>query len=180
MKISRSIFSAAAIFALLAGAQSSAQQTETPPPPPPCSDEIFHHFDFWVGEWEVFGLQGKKAGENTITVEEYGCLLVEHWTAASGGTGQSYNFVDHASGKWRQIWVAKGATTDYSGGLNDAGEMVLEGTIGYPNGISAPFRGTWTLQGDGSVRQYFQQYDSAKEKWTDWFTGIYKKKKAAE
>ena len=29
---------------------------------------------------------------------------------------------------------------------------------------------------DGSVTQYFQQYDSENDVWNDWFTGTYKKK----
>ncbi len=147
--------------------------------PPPCSSDLFRQFDFWVGEWEVFGPDGKKAGDNVISVEEYGCLLVEHWTNTGGGTGQSYNFVDLATNKWRQVWVSKGAVIDYSGGLNDDGAMQLVGEIAYPTGMSAPFRGTWTLNEDGTVTQYFQQYDSKKETWNDWFTGTYKKKGAS-
>ncbi len=152
-------------------AQSQAQT-------PPCQAKTFHDFDFWIGEWEVFDPQGAKAGENSIKVEEYGCLLVERWVSAQGTTGQSYNFVDHVTGKWTQIWVSAGATIDYAGGLNARGEMVLEGTIGYPNGLKAPFRGTWTPNKDGTVTQYFQQYNGETKAWDDWFTGTYKRKAA--
>jgi len=150
--------------------------------PAPCSDPAFSQFDFWVGEWDVFVPEGKRAGSNSIQKEEYGCLLVERWTSASGTTGQSYNFVDLETGKWRQVWVSAGATIDYVGGLNDDGAMVLEGTIGYGEGKpgnGAKFRGTWTPNDDGTVTQYFQQYDPDKKEWTDWFTGIYKRKAKA-
>lgn len=169
----------AAFAASCAHAQSpdpSAGETATPPPPPACEEAIYRQFDFWAGDWEVFTPDGAKAGDNAITVEEKGCLLVERWAGAKGGTGQSYNYVDHEDGKWRQIWVSAGATIDYEGGLSDKGEMVLEGTIAYPNGKIAPFRGTWTPNPDGSVTQYFQEYDPDKDVWTDWFTGIYKLK----
>lgn len=152
----------------------SAGETASPPPPPACEEAIYRQLDFWAGDWEVFTPDGAKAGDNSITVEEKGCLLVERWTSAKGGTGQSYNYVDHEDGKWRQIWVSAGATIDYKGGLNDKGEMVLEGTIAYRNGKTAPFRGTWTPNADGSVKQYFQEYDPQKEVWNDWFTGLYK------
>lgn len=174
------------IFAagLLAASYAHAQSTSASPapPPPPCSDPVFNDFDFWVGEWEVYGPQGKLAGTNSIRKEEYGCLLVERWTNADGVTGQSYNFVDLATGKWRQVWVSAGSTIDYSGGLNDKGAMVLEGTIGYGAGQAgngAKFRGTWTPNEDGTVTQHFQQFDDAKGEWTDWFTGTYKRKATA-
>jgi len=161
----------AAVAAAPAFAQGQAQT-------PPCQEKIFHDFDFWIGDWEVFDPQGAKAGENAITREEYGCLLLERWTSAQGTTGQSYNFVDHITGKWRQVWVSAGATIDYAGGLNDKGQMVLEGTIGYPTGVKAPFRGTWTPNEDGTVTQSFQQFDPEKKQWNDWFTGLYRRKAA--
>ena len=160
------------IFLAVASAIQSPQKS-------PCSDAVHDDFDFWVGDWDVFGANGKLAGTNSITKEEYGCLLVERWKGADGITGQSYNFVDRVSGKWRQVWVSGGATIDYSGGLNNKGEMVLEGTIGY--GVGAPgngakFRGAWTPNADGTVTQHFQQYDPSKDIWTDWFVGTYKRK----
>lgn len=168
---------AAAVPAACAHAQSTASAAV----PPPCSDEVFRQFDFWLGEWEVYDPAGKLAGVNSITSEERGCLLVERWTGAGGSSGQSYNFVDLESGKWRQVWVSAGATIDYQGGLNEKGEMVLEGTIGYgagQPGNGAKFRGTWTPNRDGSVTQYFQQYDDAKKEWSDWFKGLYKRRAA--
>ena len=158
-------------IALLYAGAASAQQT-----PAPCASDLFRQFDFWAGAWEVFTPDGQKAGENVITIEEGGCLLVERWTSASGTTGQSYNYVDLATGQWRQIWVSAGATIDYSGGLDENGAMVLKGEIAYPNGTTAPFTGVWTPQNDGSVRQHFQQYNAEADEWADWFIGIYRKK----
>lgn len=167
------------------GAQNSgsaAPQPAAQAQKPPCTDPVFDDFDFWVGEWDVYGQNGKLAGVNSIRKEEYGCLLVERWTNTGGITGQSYNFVDLATGEWRQVWVSAGATIDYAGGLDAKGAMVLEGTIGYGAGQAgngAKFRGTWTPNADGSVTQHFQQYDDTKNEWTDWFIGTYKRKPAA-
>ncbi len=173
----------AAFFASCASAQTDEQSPEQPAQQArqnPCAAEEYRAFDFWTGDWDVFNLEGKKAGENSITIEEYGCLLVERWTGADGTSGQSYNFYDPGMKKFRQVWVSIGATIDYAGGLNEDGEMVLEGDIVYHNGNTSPFMGTWTLQEDGSVRQYFQQYNAKTEKWDDWFTGIYRKKEKSE
>ena len=164
----------AAMIVALSATGGSAQEPQTPP----CAAEIFRQFDFWAGAWQVFTPDGQKAGENVITIEENGCLLVERWTSASGATGQSYNYVDLAANQWRQIWVSAGATIDYAGGLNEDGAMVLKGEIAYPNGASAPFTGVWSLEEDGAVRQHFQQYNAETEEWADWFIGIYRKREA--
>ena len=172
----KTAFSALAAIALAAPAAAQSQK--------PCADPVFDDFDFWIGDWDVYGADGELAGTNSIAKEEYGCLLVERWKNVSGITGQSYNFVDLVTGKWRQVWVSAGATIDYSGGLNDKGAMAMEGVIGYPGGAAAgsgaKFRGTWTPNKDGTVTQHFQQYDPQKEEWTDWFLGTYKRRKTGQ
>jgi hypothetical protein len=158
-------------------AQTSTDQT----PLPSCSSEAHHAFDFWLGAWEVTDLSGNLAGDNVITAEEGGCLLVERWTSASGGTGQSYNFLDPSTGKWRQLWISKGAVIDYSGALTETGSMKLEGEIAYQvSGQKAPFTGEWTLNSDGSVTQHFEQYNAETDSWDDWFTGVYVRKAPTE
>jgi hypothetical protein len=180
----------AAFGAIAAVGCATAQTTAGQPAPAPaaatqqkpCTAPVFDDFDFWVGEWDVVDkATGKVAGVNSIRKEEYGCLLVERWTSVGGITGQSYNFVDLETQKWRQVWVSAGATIDYAGGLNDKGQMILEGTIGYGAGAAgngAKFRGTWTPNADGTVTQRFEQYDDAKKTWSDWFVGVYTRKKA--
>ncbi len=159
---------------VLAGV-AHAQDAETPPPP--CSGEEFHQFDFWLGEWEVIAEPNQTiAGFNTITREENGCLILERWESINGGTGQSYNFYNPATEKWRQVWVSQGAMIDYEGGLTETGSMKLEGTITYVgSGLQANFTGEWTLNEDGTVTQHFEQYDAETEQWTPWFTGLYTK-----
>lgn len=149
-----------------------AQDAEAPSPP--CSEAAFHQFDFWLGDWEVTAPDGTFAGNNKITREENGCLILERWTSANGGTGQSYNFYNPATEKWRQVWVSQGAMIDYEGGLTESGSMKLAGTITYvANGLQAEFTGEWNLNADGTVTQHFEQYDAETETWTAWFTGTY-------
>ena len=161
------------VLAPVAWAQDGGETQAAPPAP--CSEEIYRAFDFWIGEWEVTDPAGTVQGRNSITSEEDGCLILERWTSAAGGTGQSYNFVEPESGKWRQVWVSAAANIDYTGGLTDAGSLRLEGTITYRNGTRFPITGEWTPQEDGSVRQYFEQYNPETKSWDPWFLGIYRK-----
>ncbi|WP_084398852.1 hypothetical protein [Henriciella aquimarina] len=166
---------AALIFVSVVGMQAQAQQ-DAAERAGPCKAAPYHAFDFWIGDWRVTDPAGEFAGTNTVTREEEGCLLVEHWTSARGTTGQSYNYYDPGKGVWRQIWVSPSAVIDYEGGPNQVGDMILKGTIKYRNGRSHPFRGTWTENEDGSVTQHFEEYDPEGERWEDWFIGTYRRK----
>lgn len=163
-------FIAAALMVLSVPAMSDAQSG----PPPGCSGEHADDFDFWVGEWNVYAPDdGPYQGQNSITKAHGGCLVSEHWTGSSGGPGESMNIYDPLIGAWRQVWVSAGVFIDYTGGLNEEGAMELTGEIYYDGtGQRAPFRGVWTPQEDGSVRQHFQQQGPEGE-WSDWFVGIY-------
>jgi len=148
------------------------------PPAPACTtqDAPYRDFDFWIGHWEVFDPESsRKLGENRITRREGGCLIVERWESAGGGTGMSMNFYDPLQDAWRQVWQSAAGFIDYTGGLDDEGRMVLEGTIHYnARGTSRPFRGRWTPRDDGTVLQEFWQRDPASGEWQQWFVGEYR------
>ena len=173
-------FTVSALAAFLAsGLISTGALAQPSPGPSPCvSDPHFRDFNFWLGEWKVTNrANAQLAGTNKIISIEGACALEERWTGAGGSSGMSINYYNPVTGKWRQVWLSGGAyTIDIVGGLNEEGEMVLEGTIFYyGRGAQLPFRGTWTPNEDGSVRQYFQQADADSGEWKDWFDGLYVK-----
>jgi len=146
----------------------------------PCEQhERFHEFDFWVGEWDVHDGAGTLVGENTITSEESGCVLVERWLGVQGSSGMSINYLDKITDEWVQIWHAAGGYQIHiRGGLTDKG-MRLRGTIHYiGTGQTAPFRGLWTPLPDGRVRQFFEQSNDDGATWEPWFEGFYTRKSA--
>lgn len=70
--------------------------------------------------------------------------------------------------------VAGGYSIDYTGGLNATGAMVLTGNINYySTGKSPAFRGKWSVNTDGSVRQFFEQQNAGTGEWVVWFDGHY-------
>jgi hypothetical protein len=140
----------------------------------PCEfDPRFSDFDFWVGRWRVLDAAGNPQGANEIEKTEGGCLLIERWRGATGTTGTSMNFFDPAAGEWVQIWVSPTLQIDIRGGLTD-GSMRLEGEIlDLQSGDRRPFRGTWTPQAGGVVRQHFEQLADDGSTWATWFDGYY-------
>ncbi len=150
----------------------SAQNT---PSPNICEDDPrFNQFDFWLGDWRVTDrAKGDFQGTNKITKAEKGCLIFEHWTSKAGNTGSSINYYNPNLDEWRQIWVSNGYSIDIKGKLEN-GSMTLIGKIHYyKTGKSFPFKGTWTYESDGTVRQHFEQYDVNSDAWKVWFDGRY-------
>ncbi len=148
----------------------------------PCDESVYRAFDFWLGEWQVYGKEDKSGpllGANQITKEQGGCLIVENWTGASGTTGTSMNYYDGAKKQWVQHWVSPGGVSiSYYGGLQGE-SMVLQGQIYYATKSENPirnFKGTWTPLKGGAVKQFFEESIDGGNTWYPWFTGYYFRK----
>lgn len=151
--------------------------TATRPNPFPCESIAGSEaFNFWVGEWEVTNAEGTVVGNNFITKEPGGCVLVERWTSLGQSSGISLNYFNPATSRWRQVWVGSdGSLIDIVGGLEGA-DMVLEGRITYAASLNtAGFRGRWSPLEDGRVRQYFEQFNADQDAWQPWFEGFYRR-----
>ena len=111
---------------------------------------------------------------NTITLEDNGCVVMEHWTAPSGSEGQSFNLFDRSIGKWRQTWVDNlGGQHDYRGGLVN-GNMVLLGE-GRPGRI--PTRLTLFHISRDSVRQFSETSPDSGRTWVPAYDLMYVRRK---
>lgn len=142
-----------------------------------CSDPKHREFDFWAGQWQVHGANKVLAGENSITIEQEGCVLVERWRSAQGGTGQSLNYYDPVAQQWKQRWVGLGLILEMQGGFEN-GSMVLEGPLHYAKQKRTTLlRGTWSPLPDGRVRQHFVESADSGKTWTEWFDGYYSPKR---
>jgi hypothetical protein len=126
----------------------------------PCRhDPRFRQFDFWIGDWDVRPTGQPAVGppaRNTVTLEDNGCVIAEHWSSPNGSMGQSFNIFDRSYGEWRQTWVDNiGGQHDYRGHLID-GNMVFVGDTPAPNGRlgRVPTRLTFFNLGPDSVRQF--------------------------
>src|SRR4030095_3185017 len=85
----------------------------------PCSLPVFRQFDFWVGTWEAFATNGKKAGDSKISIMLDSCVILEEWTSASSQqgltySGKSFNMYNVVTKQWQQTWVDNtGNTTEF-------------------------------------------------------------------
>ena len=133
-------------------------------------------FDFWVGEWDVFGPEGRHVGTNSITRLFEGGALAEHWRGAGGVEGRSLSAYDASTDRWHQTWVdSTGGLLLLDGGLVD-GAMVLEGSAPADQG-AAPERQriAWTVERDG-VRQHWEASADGGTTWRTAFDGRYRRR----
>lgn len=163
----------------LAMAATDAPPVKTQPPVSACAsaNSAYRDLDFLVGNWEFFTQDGKKIADQSYSSRGQGCLILEDWRELSGATGTGMNFVDPATGKWRQVWMSASFHIDYSGGLSGNGDFVLEGRI-YPNSgdPSSDFRGIYSRQTDGAVTKEFLIYDEKSKTWRRFFIGVARRK----
>lgn len=144
----------------------------------PClSDENARHFDFWLGEWDVY-VGDQKVGENYITRAQGGCAIHENYITTRNYAGQSINFYSPVDEKWHQHWVGS------SGDVYNYVEIdKKEGMLQFLSDFKNPFndnlslsRLTFTLNEDGTVSQLFESSTDNGETWTSSFDGLYKKR----
>jgi len=144
----------------------------------PCLAPEFRQFDFWLGDWKVSDPTGTYAGDNLVTSEQDGCLLVEHWKSSSGAeTGTSFNYFDVRDKKWHQLYIDNsgnaGAFPAMAGELKD-GKMTL-----LTAATDAPLsRWTWYSLDSNRVRQMAEQSTDGGKTWSITWDSVYVKKNA--
>ncbi|HSU29528.1 MAG TPA: hypothetical protein VLJ68_14170 [Chitinophagaceae bacterium] len=98
----------------------------------PCSDPVYRQFDFWIGQWEAYGLNGKKAGDSKISLILDSCIILEEWTSANTFkgviyTGKSFNTYNAVTRQWQQTWVDNvGGSTEYLKGKKTDNKLVFQ------------------------------------------------------
>ena len=152
----------------------------------PCKyDRRFRELDFWVGDWDVRATGSPPVGpaaRNTVTIEDDGCVVTEHWVAPGGSIGQSFNLFDRSVGQWRQTWVDNsGGQHDYRGGLKD-GNMVYAGDTPAPGGALGriPTRLTFFHISADSVRQFSETSPDSGRTWAVAYDLIYVRRREAK
>jgi len=172
---SSSAFLAIAIgLSSLAGRVSAQSPAPSPAPKAPTCDAAEHRqFDFWIGDWDVFGPKGKQLGTNLIRPILAGCVLEENWASAGGMNGKSYNLWSREAKGWHQTWVDdRGGMLQLDGGLV-GGRMVLEGRGLTSDGKPLRQRITWSKLDGGRVRQLWESSNDDGKTWSVAFDGTY-------
>jgi hypothetical protein len=149
----------------------------------PCSAPEFRQFDFWIGEWEAFGKNGKKAGDSKISLILDSCTILEEWTSANlqNGfrySGKSFNMYNASNKNWQQYWIDNtGSVTNYNSG------KYLNGKLVYTTENVKVNDTTWLMQrltfyniGKDKVRQHGENSGDGGKTWTTSYDLEYRRK----
>jgi len=181
----------AAMPAADAAAQAQKKKATTTPTPEPtavptpspvpmssaCSGEKYRQFDFWLGEWDLVGGDGKKTADDRVVMVLGGCGVQENWTGTKGGQGLSFSAYDPATRRWHQTLMDDGgAVLNLEGEFAD-GKMILVGTrpSQKDKGVTITHRIAWTPQPNHSVKQIWENSTNGGRTWRLVSEGTYVK-----
>ena len=151
----------------------------------PCTtDPVYRQFDFWIGEWDVYAKNGKKAGDSKIDLILDSCIILENWKSANVSqgvyyAGKSFNTYNAATKQWQQTWVDNtGNTTEFLRGNGSDGKIVYYADkVMDPKGKSFMRRLTFTKLSNDKVRQFGERSDDEGKTWTTEYDLEYRRKK---
>jgi tetratricopeptide (TPR) repeat protein len=138
----------------------------------------YQQFDFWIGEWDVkqTGID-QQVGTSSIHKILDGCVILENWTGAIGGTGKSFNIFDSNTNKWEQYWVdSTGGRILFTGQLNDKVLDYFAETE--ENGKKATRHLQFFNKGPDQVRQFSQRSEDGGKTWSVEYDLTYFRKKS--
>jgi len=154
----------------------SPAPTPSPVPmSPACSAPQHRQFDFWLGEWDLVGNDGKKSAEDKVVQVLGGCALQENWTGVKSGQGLSFSAYDPATKRWHQTLMDdSGAVLKLEGEFAD-GKMILVGQrpSQKEKGVTITHRIAWSLLPDHRVKQYWEASTNGGRTWRPVFEGNY-------
>ncbi|MDX2046281.1 MAG: hypothetical protein SFU87_05815 [Chitinophagaceae bacterium] len=150
----------------------------------PCSTGAYRQFDFWLGEWEAFGVNGKKAGDSKISLVLDSCIILEEWTSASVNrgiryAGKSFNTYNNNTKQWQQTWVDNvGGSAEYSEGKYENNKIIFK-TKPFPfsKDTLAVRKLTFYNLGPDKVRQHGEISKDDGRNWATEYDLEYRRKK---
>ena len=163
------IAGAMALFAASTGDKSATSG--------PCFAPEYHQFDFWVGDWDSFGIASSKK-EARVRVERIldGCVIHEDYQSIEGHKGESFSIYDASRRVWHQSWVTnRGQLLLIEGSMQD-GAMVLAGIDRTADGRERHVRGIWKPVEGGVRETAFTSLDGGKT-WKPWFDLMFRRYK---
>jgi opacity protein-like surface antigen len=159
----------------LAASTAGFASAQTPSPCP--GDPQRHHFDFWIGQWDVTTKEGKQVGTSRIESIAGGCAILENWSAGRGGSGKSINAYNPTLKQWQQYWVGSdGEILDYQRSEFDGKSMIF--LITGPTNPAASQRLTFTPLDSNTVRQHSEKSTDGGTTWITEYDFYYHRSRA--
>jgi hypothetical protein len=141
-----------------------------------CSAAEHRRLDFKVGEFDVTGMEGAKAGVSRVESVLGGCMLVEHWQGAISGFGQAFFYYDREGRRWHTTFVNDDGYALVMSGVFEGDTLVVRGT-GNVHGFDGEHRMAWSPSPDGGVKQLWEHSPAAGGGWKTIHIGHYARRR---
>jgi hypothetical protein len=149
----------------------------------PCTtNPVYRQFDFWIGEWEVYQKNGKKAGDSRIDLILDSCIILENWkSTTSNYAGKSFNTYNAITGQWQQTWVDNmgGSTEFLEGNYNDNQMQFITKPYPHTKDTMAIRRLTFYNLAPGKVRQHGEITKDNRKTWQTEYDLEYRRRNAS-
>ena len=151
----------------------------TPAPSAACAGAQYRQFDFWLGEWDLVGVDGKKSAEDKIVSILGGCAVQQNGSSTESGQRMSVSAYDPATKHWHQTLIDDGGALLNLEGEFINGKMVLVGDRPSlkEKGTTVTHRITWTPMPDHRVRKSWDYSTNGGRLWKPVSDGYYVAKK---
>ena len=145
------------------------------PPSAACVGPEYRQFDFWLGEWDLAGVDGKKSAEDKVVSILGGCAIQENWTGVKSGQGLSLSAYDPATKHWHQTLMDDSGAVLKLEGEFAGGKIILVGQrpSQKEKGVTITHRIAWNLMPDHRVHQFWEASTTGGRTWKPVFEGYY-------
>jgi hypothetical protein len=151
---------------------SASNAATTEPTSASCSGVEYRQLDFKIGEFDVTGMEGVRAGESRVESVLSGCMLVEHWRGAISGYGQAVFYYDREQRLWHTTYVSDDGDVLNMSGVFEGDALQFRG-----EGAVAGFRGlhrmAWSALPAGGVKQFWEYSADSGKTWKTIHIGHY-------
>lgn len=141
-----------------------------------CTDPEYRRLDFKIGEFDVTGIGGARAGESRTESTLGGCLLVEYWRGAISGEGRAHMFYDKAEGRWHLVYVTDDGATMYLAGNFEGDALVLRGENDM-DALRGLHRMSFSPLPEGGSRQFWEISEDGGRSWRVVHEGLYARRR---
>jgi hypothetical protein len=164
-----------AVLPAFAFGRVQAQAPAAEKTPAPCTSPEFRQFDFWIGDWDTYGMAdtSKVVARNRVTRILDGCALREVYQQNDGLVGESYSLWDASRGVWHQSWVTNRGTLLLLEGRLENGRMVMTADEKLADGASSLLRGIWWVEGK-DVRSRAERSKDGGKTWAPVFDIVFR------
>lgn len=168
-RLSSAVLSAVILLVGLSGTAIPPVASAEAPKPASCAAAEYRQFDFWIGDWDVFDMDGGgKAAHLRVDRLLNGCVLREQYEDESGLHGQSLSLYDASRNLWHQSWVTNRGRLLVIEGKLQVDEMILAGRYESASGEETLVRGIWKPM-SGNVRETAVTSTDDGKTWKPWF-----------